>query len=225
MSPDGSKSLPPEERLLRLIRGKGGGASPPPKTSAAAQAPPAAPQVPPAANTVRARSAAWEAPAWSLTAINVALGCVAVALLMAIALVALAPSPAQRPAAEESVAGAPSEPSVSESSSAEAPVGPAMSLSAVAARPLFVSPASPGGASAPLASVPLSQQAKDLAGRLSVLGIVEGEPRQAIIEDAQTKKTYFVSAGQQVVEGMVVAEVRTDRVILDLDGQRLELSL
>ena len=225
MSPDGSKSTPPpEEKLLRLIRGKG--AEPAPQA--------AAPTVvgarlagPPASSTIVRASEGrrWKAPAWSLMAVNVVLGCVAVGLLMAIALVAFGPSPSVGVAVEAPVENSPGEPPEREASPPETPSGPsAAPLSAAAARPLFVTPVSPGTA-ARAASVPLSQQAKELAGRLSVLGIVEGEPRQAIIEDAQTKKTYFVSVGQQVVDGMVVTEVRTDRVVLDVDGQHLELSL
>ena len=57
------------------------------------------------------------------------------------------------------------------------------------------------------------------------MGIVAGEPAQAIIEDTQTNKTYFVTAGQAVVEGAVLDKVLDNRVILDLDGEKIELSL
>jgi hypothetical protein len=99
------------------------------------------------------------------------------------------------------------------------------SLAQSAARELFAPPAAideplPNGTG----QMP-SQTATQLAARLSLLGIVAGDPGQAIIEDAQTKKTHFVSPGQPVVEGAVVQGLFENRVILDLRGEKIELSL
>ena len=222
MSPDGSKIVPPEEKLLRLIRGKGTELAPRPADG------PTAPTIvgarSPAAPSSRGAPSwwvGWKAPTWLLTAVNVVLGCAAVGLLIAVVLVAMTPLPVttEPPMAVSSDA--------SPTTDEPPPVvqtGSAAPLSAAAGHPLFVSPASSGSA-APAASVPLGEEAKALASRLNVLGIVDGNPMQAIIEDSQSKKTYFVSVGQQVVEGLAVAEVRKDRVILELNGQRIELSL
>ncbi len=71
----------------------------------------------------------------------------------------------------------------------------------------------------------MSDTAKRLASRLTLMGIMAGDPAQAIIEDTETKKSYFVSTGQLVVEGAVLEQVLENRVILDLDGEKIELSL
>jgi type II secretory pathway component PulC len=64
-----------------------------------------------------------------------------------------------------------------------------------------------------------------LVTRLTLSGIVAGDPAQAIIEDTETKKTYFVTAGQPVAEGAVLDQVESNRVILDLNGEKITLSL
>ena len=57
------------------------------------------------------------------------------------------------------------------------------------------------------------------------MGIVSGDPGEAVIEDAETKKTYFVTTGQAVVEGATLERVLDNRVILDLGGEKIELTL
>ena len=64
-----------------------------------------------------------------------------------------------------------------------------------------------------------------MAARLTLMGIMAGNPGQAIIEDSQTKKTYFVTVGQGVVEGAVVEKILDNRIQLDLAGEKIELSL
>lgn len=71
----------------------------------------------------------------------------------------------------------------------------------------------------------IHQMAKTLASRLTLLGIVASEPAQVIIEDSQTKKTYFVSLGQEVVEGAILKEVLEHQVILELSGEKITLTL
>ena len=96
------------------------------------------------------------------------------------------------------------------------------SLAASVARPVFA-PMSAGGSAA--AFSPPSGSAKLLASRLTLMGIVAGDPAQAIIADAQTSKTYFVTAGQMVAEGAVVEQVLENGVVLDLAGEKIELAL
>jgi len=64
-----------------------------------------------------------------------------------------------------------------------------------------------------------------LAARLTLVGIMAGDPAQAIIEDPQTQKAHFVTVGQHLIEGLIVEEIREDRVLLDLNGEKIELSL
>jgi hypothetical protein len=104
---------------------------------------------------------------------------------------------------------------------------PISSLAQSVSRPLFSPPAdASGSASAPSGSRQApSGLATLLASRLTLMGIMAGNPGQAIIEDSQTKKTYFVSPGQVVVDGAVVDQVLDNRVILDLQGEQIELTL
>ena len=117
----------------------------------------------------------------------------------------------------------PSAPSVAAPAEPPEPLANLPSL-AGAAHPVFrtsgvaAAPPSAGGRAA-------SGAARGLVSRLTLMGIVSGDPAQAIIEDAQTKKTYFVSVGQMVVDGAVLEEVLDNRVVLVLDGERVELSL
>ena len=70
-----------------------------------------------------------------------------------------------------------------------------------------------------------SASATQLATRLTLMGIVAGDPPQAIIEDTQTHKTYFLTAGQAIAEGAVVEQVSENRVILNFAGEKIELTL
>jgi hypothetical protein len=106
-----------------------------------------------------------------------------------------------------------------------APLEPTPSLVSAVSRPIFQIPSHQPGSTRSGGSAAPSQQAKSLAARLSLIGIVAGNPPQAIIEDSETKKTHFVTAGQRVIEGLTVEEVRADRVVLDLNGEKIELSL
>ena len=206
MSPDGPKVASPEEKLLRLIRGKSA-----PVAGDASQA------QPPAPGPIGRAGPKTFLPSWWLTALNTTLG----TLLGAEAIVWMViatkpepvveipvPSPQSSQGTPETAGGSPSE--------------PLPSLVSAAARPLFqlVTPQS-----TPQESLKPSEEAKTLAARLTLLGIVAGEPAQAIIEDAQTKKTFFVTVGQPVVEGLIVRDIRENRVVLDLSGETIELSL
>lgn len=105
-------------------------------------------------------------------------------------------------------------------------VEPAPSLaSAAAARSLF-SATPPAAGSAPAqGAAALSEQAQAWIARLTMLGAMTGKIAQAVIEDTQTHKTYLVTVGQRVLEGLVVEEIRDNQVILSWQGEHVELSL
>lgn len=201
MNTGGSKSAPPEEKLLRLIRGK-------PAASSAADA--TALSLSPAAI-----GAGVSVPRWVLLAVNAGLAAVLVAELVAFGLiVTTAPAPAALP--EPARASASSQP-------AEQPAPP--SLAASVARPIFAIPqtAPPPEKPAEARRTGLSQEAKAIASSLKLIGIVAGDPAQAIIEDGQ--KTNFVSVGQALPQGAVVTEIHDNRVTLDFNGETIQLSL
>jgi len=160
-----------------------------------------------------ARAARRPAVPWPKLAIA-GLGAVVVVELVGMVSLVVRPLPAVdvpilvEPAAAEPVVAAP------------APALP--SLAASATRPLFTASASAAAFAAPGAQ---SSLAKQLASRLTLMGIVAGEPPQAIIEDSQTQRTYFVTVGQTVVEGAVLEQVLESRVVLDLGGEKIELAL
>lgn len=204
MSPDGSTKPPPEEKLLRLIRGRGPRPVEPDVPVSAAQLP-----MKTALSLTglgRRRPLRWSSIAtWGLA---VTLGLELLALMVQ----AARPMPAVQVPAAPIPSGEPE------------PLPPLSipSLAASASRQVFASP----GLAAPSATPqPRSGAAKLLAERLTLLGIVAGTPPQAIIEDTQTKKTYFVTTGQAIAEGAVVEQVLENRVILDLLGEKIELTL
>ena len=207
MSPDGFGKPPPEEKLLKLIRGRP--ARPPSEAASFRHAGPLLTASAQAAKALVARPGA-RAPGWPMIAIWVlaAFLVLEVALLIVQALRPLPPIP--RPVEAAEVQPAP-------------PSAPEMpSLSASISRPIFSSPAAGPAATT---AAPVSNTAKLLAARLTLMGIVAGEPPQAIIEDTETKKTFFVTVGQMVVEGAVVEQVLDNRVVLNAAGEKIELSL
>lgn len=198
---------PPEEKLLKLIRGK--------------VLRPPADAMPATAGA--AGAAAMAAPARrALPWPKIAAACLGLILCAEIAwLIAQAswplpsvPVPTVAPIAGDPPSAAPSPP----------PPLEMPGLAESATRPLFRSPV-PGAATPPKPTSGPSDAAKQLAARLSLMGIVSGDPPQAIIEDAQTKKTFFVTVGQPVVEGAAVEQIGDNRVVLDLSGEKIELSL
>ena len=205
MNPSGSKSPSPEEKLLRLIRGKG----PAVARSAAAKV------------MRRARTMpriSWRLPAWWLAAVNAMLGLVVAAGLGWIGWLLWAPAPL--PQADD----APVAPPAVDLAAKLLDGGPPVSVVSAASRPLFAGP-SAAVASGPRGPAGPSAAASTLVQRLSLIGIVSGEPPQAIIEDAETQKTYFVTAGQGFLEGMIVEEIHDNRVVLRLGDERVDLSL
>lgn len=230
MSPDGSgKSIPPEEKLLRLIRGggkgaaAGSGAPERPVAGASSSAP-----IPGAVRRMPRRSGGgwrkgWKLPAWWVTAGNATLGLLVV--LEAGVLTWLMTQPEPAPVREQLAFMPVIEDVGREPSPADAPEASVPSIAASATRILFrAAPAQPDTTGSTERAQP-SQQASAWATRLTVIGIIAGELPQAIVEDAQTKKSYFVSEGQPLIEGLVVEEIRADGVVLDLQGEKIRLSL
>ena len=219
MSPDGPKIVSPEEKLLRLIRGK--------ERSAGGTGASAAPASPSATGAKRGFDRGWRLPAWWLLGLNVVLAGVVVAELTVWLVTALKPEPqipsaTVLPSPAETVAPASSE-VASSSPTTQTPQVPA--LASVVSRPIFDAAGAPGASRPADSAHAPSDTIKALAGRLTLIGIVAGDPAQAIIEDAQTKKTFFVSIGQSVIEGLMVENVQGNRVVLTLNGEKLELSL
>ena len=222
MSPDGSTKPLPEEKLLNLIRGKPSpaeagkpGAGPSPSK------PPAAPGS--ATGDEGRVSADVARPAqpmhWPRL---VAVICAAVLTMEAAWLIVQAVRPIP------SLRVPPIPPHFATTAESPPPV-PEMPSLAQSARPgLFSSPLDAGSGTTGTPVIPgvsPSQAAKALAARLSLMGLVSGNPAQAIIEDGQTKKTYFVTVGQAVVDGAVLDRVLDNRVVLTLDGEQFELNL
>lgn len=69
-----------------------------------------------------------------------------------------------------------------------------------------------------------AELAYDKLKDLSLIGIIAGEKPQAVVEDKKNQKTYFLYKGQTVNQ-LKVEEILEDRIILDFDGEKLELSL
>ena len=205
MSPDGLKP-PPEERLLRLIRGKIGHAA---GGGAASSSPHGA--APAVAIASRTRPFNWSQGV--VVALIAIVSCEVVWVVVQLVR-PLPPVPVPAVAAVPSTAAATSTP----------PEAGIPSVAANAARPLFTAPAS-GEDELSSGRSPMSGSAKVLAGRLTLTGIVDGTIPQAIIEDTQTQKTYLVSVGQPLAEGAVLDQILDNRVILDFNGEKVELAL
>ena len=64
----------------------------------------------------------------------------------------------------------------------------------------------------------------ELLNNYSLKGVMGGDNPQAVIEDKKSKQTYFLSQGQLLGE-FKVDEVQEGKVIFDINGQKMELSL
>jgi len=65
---------------------------------------------------------------------------------------------------------------------------------------------------------------EDILGNLNLLGIITGDNNQAIIEDKTLKKTYFLYKGDSF-GGLKVYDIKENVVILDYNGEKIELSI
>jgi len=213
MSPDGSTKPLPEEKLLGLIRGKGVKA---PLGAATAEATPASHAMAPKA-PVRDMAAPLQQLQWPKIAIGF-LGIMLAVQAVALVIVAIHPVPTVM------IPMLSAHPARDTANTSE-PLQGLPSLAASASRTLFAVPVTATAPPAPKGRGAPSGLAKLLAARLTLMGIVSGEPAQAIIEDTQTKRSYFVTTGQVVVEGAVLKKILDNRVVLDLDGEEIELTL
>jgi len=70
--------------------------------------------------------------------------------------------------------------------------------------------------------VPAGATFRDLVKNLTLMGIVSGRNQQAVIEDAKTKKTYFLYEGDFLGE-IKVEQIYADRVVLEYRGENVQL--
>lgn len=87
-------------------------------------------------------------------------------------------------------------------------------------RPIFTSPVKQENYKQPAVKAVTQDLLKDLI----LLGIVSGENPQAIIEDKNTQKTYYLNKGEFIGEFQVM-DIREGKIILDFNGQVVELNL
>jgi len=72
----------------------------------------------------------------------------------------------------------------------------------------------------PVPKIPISQK----AARFHLVGIIPGDPTQAIIEDAQTHSTIYAAAGQKI-DDIQVSKILSDRVVLTCEDDQMDLML
>lgn len=65
---------------------------------------------------------------------------------------------------------------------------------------------------------------EEIKANLNLLGIVTGENNQAIIEDKNLKKTFFLYKGDNIGE-FKVYDIKNNAVILDYKGEKIELNI
>lgn len=222
MSPGGSANPSPEEKLLKLIRGSEGRVEVAAASSSGAGQSGAAP-----AHVVVWSQSRGHAPTirWMGLAVG-GLSVIVFAEIVWLIVHVMRPLPELRLPAPRRQAGqagvsAVERPRATDTTATPPPEMPSLATSG--GRPLFTPPADAPSSSA--SRVQPSVSGKQLAARLTLMGIVSGNPGQAIIEDSQTKKTHFVTVGQVVAEGAVVEQVLDHHVILDLDGEKIDLTL
>lgn len=71
---------------------------------------------------------------------------------------------------------------------------------------------------------PISGANVDLIKDISLVGIIAGENPQAIVEDKNTHKSYYLNKGQFIGE-FQLEDIREGKIILNYHGQRYELYL
>lgn len=65
---------------------------------------------------------------------------------------------------------------------------------------------------------------EEIMGSLNLLGIITGDNNQAIIEDKTLKKTYFLYKGDSF-GGLKVYDIKESAVILEYNGEKIELNI
>lgn len=209
MSPDGSPPPPPEEKLLKLIRSRQE-----PRPAAGGAAPGKVPAGAGSGHRTPGERSAHVRLRWP----QVAIGALSVLLMIEVVLLALQISRPLSPPTLPAV-----DPSVGSEALLVVSLADLPSLASSVSPALFVSQVE--AAAKPVTKTAQSEAAKLLASRLNLMGIVSGDPAQAIIQDSQTQKTYFVAVGQTVVEDAVLQQVKEHGAVLDLNGETIELML
>lgn len=72
------------------------------------------------------------------------------------------------------------------------------------------------------ALTPAVSTGSDVMQYLKVVGIILGDHPQAIIEDSQTRQTYFLQKGESI-KGATIEDIKKGRVALNFGGQIIEL--
>lgn len=93
-------------------------------------------------------------------------------------------------------------------------------LEAVRGRSIFGVVSSPGQGQ----GIAQAAANADLVKQINLVGIISGGNPQAIVEDKTTQKTYYVIKGQTVGE-IQVEDIQADKIIISYKGQRFELYL
>jgi hypothetical protein len=70
----------------------------------------------------------------------------------------------------------------------------------------------------------LDKLTMDVTKDINLIGVVQGQNLQAIIEDKKNRKTYYVTKGQFIGE-FQIEEIEQDKIIINYKGQRFELYL
>jgi hypothetical protein len=220
MSPDGPKSPSPEEKLLRLIKSKGKLSGS--EALSASHAGEAAPSLKSGSKFPLGFKLPFNFSSKWLLSLNILLGVIAVIGVVSIIFVLVKPLP--RNNNDQDVLSAKKEDSnLSKAEQILEEHKDVPSIAGTSSRPLFQ--AQTNSATSSGFATRMSTQAKDLSSKLNLLGVVDGNPTQAIIEDSQTSKTYFLSVGQAIPDGAIVEEILKNRVKLDFNGEKIELSL
>lgn len=82
-----------------------------------------------------------------------------------------------------------------------------------------------GNAPVPEAAIPkVATDGTDFIKQINLVGIISGDNPQAVIEDKNTQKTYYVSKGQFIGE-IQIEDIQEGKIILNHKGQRFELYL
>ena len=221
MSPTEGASRPASQQDARL-RALHGDDAPPVDHAAGAAPLPGVPRAGQPSAAVRdargLRRPGWW-PAWGLRTLNGGLACVILVELAWLVSVVVTP-----PAVVTEAPGVRPPPAARATDGAASSAAPATdalpSLERAAAREVFHT-------DGVFQESGLSRSAAAATGEAAwnLIGIVPGSPAQAILEDAQTKKTYVVRQGQHVPGGWTVDRIADGYVILDANGDKTQLSL
>jgi len=72
----------------------------------------------------------------------------------------------------------------------------------------------------PPPKIPISQK----ASRLHLVGIINGDPIQAVVEDAQTHTTLYLTTGQSIGD-IRIEKILSDHIVLASDDDHMDLAL